>query len=491
MKLHLIFTSALLLLAGCASQPKLTEQDIFKQFPEVLEAKTQLAQAEDTNLALYSPQLSQQANAAYDKALQLARSGKAESVAAAREAIATLAAAKKKTAEAKYTFDEVLMARARARNVNAQNLIPEEYNSAEKALSSAFASLETGDEDKAKKDINQMRNQFLDIELKALKTNLTGFAKDALTKAKAADIADVAPRTMLAAQDEYKLALDTLEADRTDIPKANIHASKAIWLTQQATAIAQSIKGFENAKFDEEQKMLWYQEQLTRVVAPLATEVPFNLANKEMVQDLQNKIAALVKERNLLSASVEQAKLQNSELETSSKQAVSALQKDKEEAVLAAKLALEQEQNHKREIAQKFAAVQSMFAPEEATVYRQLDNVLIRAQGFAFKSGSSEIESSNFVLLNKIIDAIKRFPASTIVVSGHTDSVGGDELNLQLSQRRAETVANFITQVGQVAPERVTFLGYGKEKPVASNESDKGRASNRRVEILIVNTTEN
>ncbi|MFT6895932.1 MAG: outer membrane protein OmpA-like peptidoglycan-associated protein [Paraglaciecola sp.] len=491
MKRQLALASVMLLLAGCASQPKLTEQDIFTQFPEVLEAKTQLAQVQEEKLALYSPQLTLQANAAYEKAMQLARKGKAESEVAARESIATIAAAKKKTAEAKYAFDEVLVARERARNVNAQNIIPDDYDIAEKALSNAFASLEAGDEAKAKKDINQMRLQFLDLELKALKTNLTSFAKEALAKAKADDIADSAPRTMLAAQDEYKLALNTLEADRTDIPKANIHASKAIWLTQQATSIAQSIKSFENAKFDEEQKLLWYQKQLSRVVAPLETSVEFNLPNKEMVQDLQNKIAVLVKERNVLSASVEQAKRQNIELEASSKQAVSALQKDKDQAVLAAQLALEQEQSHKREIAQKFAAVQSMFTPDEATVYRQLDNVLIRAQGFAFKSGSSEIESTNFVLLNKIIDAIKRFPNSNIVVSGHTDSIGGDDLNLQLSQRRAQTVANFITQVGQVAPQRVEHLGYGKEKPVATNETDKGRAANRRVEILIVNTTEN
>ena len=154
---------------------------------------------------------------------------------------------------------------------------------------------------------------------------------------------------------------------------------------------------------------------------------------------------------------------------------------------MAIQLELEQQCKEKQEDDARFANVQSLFAEDEATVYRQIDNVLIRAQGFSFKSGGSEIESSNFSLLNKMSDAISQFPNAKLVVSGHTDSTGSAELNLTLSQERAETVANFLTQVGNIDASRITSNGFGKEKPVASNESVDGRAQNRRVEILIVN----
>ena len=165
----------------------------------------------------------------------------------------------------------------------------------------------------------------------------------------------------------------------------------------------------------------------------------------------------------------------------------SRLARDKDEAILSAKMALEKEQKEKREDNARFAGVQSLFNEEEAAVYRQLDNVLIRAQGFSFKPGSSEIESSNFTLLNKINDAISRFPNSKILVSGHTDSTGSAELNLALSKNRARTVADFMSQVGNIDVNRIQSNGFGKEKPVASNETVEGRAQNRRVEILIIN----
>ena len=121
-------------------------------------------------------------------------------------------------------------------------------------------------------------------------------------------------------------------------------------------------------------------------------------------------------------------------------------------------------------------------------IYRQVDDVLIRAHGFMFKSGNSEIDSSNFALLNKITQAIAKFENANIVISGHTDSTGSDEKNMSLSQQRAEKVAQFLAQVGRISPNKIEHKGFGESRPVASNETDEGRASNRRVEILIKNS---
>ncbi|UCE76753.1 MAG: OmpA family protein, partial [Gammaproteobacteria bacterium] len=68
-----------------------------------------------------------------------------------------------------------------------------------------------------------------------------------------------------------------------------------------------------------------------------------------------------------------------------------------------------------------------------------------------------------------------------------TDSTGSAEVNKTLSQQRAGHVAKFLAEVGGISASRIMATGYGKERPVASNETPEGRAANRRVEILIRN----
>jgi outer membrane protein OmpA-like peptidoglycan-associated protein len=72
------------------------------------------------------------------------------------------------------------------------------------------------------------------------------------------------------------------------------------------------------------------------------------------------------------------------------------------------------------------------------------------------------------------------------LIEGHTDSVGSDEYNLDLSKKRAEAVKNALVAKG-VGEERITPKGYGKKYPVASNKTSDGRQLNRRVEVVILN----
>lgn len=463
-------------LSGCATQKILTEQEIFAQHPTLAQAKTSIETAERDNLALYSPAQLKNAEKVYQDALEQAQKNSPKVNESASEVIARIDAAEKQAVKAKYVFEEVFNARDRAIKVNASSAAPAAFKKAETELAKMLALLEVGDDEKAKRDMNALRNQYLEIELNSLKRNMLSVAEKALTSAKKNDVDDIAPRTIAMAEDEYRLALATLEADRTDTQKANVHSNRAIWLVQRAKGIVDINTLFKNADFDEEQKILWYQDQLSQVVKSVDDDVDFNLPNKEVINNLHHAVARVVEERKNLSMGLESAE---------TKQTM--LTKDKEQALKAAKMELEQEQADKRADAERFARVQSLFSPDEANVYRQLNNVLIRAQGFAFKSGSSEIESSNFVLLNKIIEAIKNFPGASIMVSGHTDSLGSEELNMALSTARAQTVANFITQVGRIPKEKVDSNGFGKNKPVASNETVEGRAENRRVEILMIN----
>jgi OOP family OmpA-OmpF porin len=80
---------------------------------------------------------------------------------------------------------------------------------------------------------------------------------------------------------------------------------------------------------------------------------------------------------------------------------------------------------------------------------------------------------------------VKLLPGARIVVEGHTDAQGRPDTNLQLSQERAEAVRGWLLQNSGLTPARVTALGYGADRPVATNDSEEGRALNRRIEIIL------
>ncbi|MFT6270036.1 MAG: outer membrane protein OmpA-like peptidoglycan-associated protein [Alphaproteobacteria bacterium] len=478
---------AVALMGGCASKPTISENEVFTQYPSVLEASKLIEEANGDNLMFFSPEQMKETTRVYEAALNDAKAGKANAKTLAQEAVARAKAARVQADSAKYTFEEVLLAREKALNVNARSVVVDEFAEAEKEFAKAIALLEVGQEERAKRDIDALKNQYLAIELNALKTNMLNVAQQAVAKAIKDDLDDVAPRTVAQAKDELELAVDTLEANRIDTVKANIHSNRAIWLIKQAEGIADIDAYFNNADFDNEQEILWYQDQLSDVVSPVNKDVQFNTTNKRVVAKLRQQLAALVNENTRLLANLDASKMQIKTITSESQSKQNKLERDNAQAIMQAKLQRDKELAEKAANDQRFAVVQSMFAEEEATVYRQRDNVLIRAHGFSFKSGGSQIESSNFVMLNKISDAIKRFPDANVVISGHTDSTGSPEINQSLSQARAEVVANFITQVSEIDTDKVTFLGHGEDKPVATNDTVDGRAQNRRVEILIVN----
>jgi outer membrane protein OmpA-like peptidoglycan-associated protein len=89
------------------------------------------------------------------------------------------------------------------------------------------------------------------------------------------------------------------------------------------------------------------------------------------------------------------------------------------------------------------------------------------------------------VKLNAVATAlIKEDPLSTMVVEGHTDSQGAEGDNQELSQRRAESVRDYLVSRG-VAGDRITAQGFGESRSIADNSSAEGRANNRRVEIVV------
>jgi outer membrane protein OmpA-like peptidoglycan-associated protein len=97
------------------------------------------------------------------------------------------------------------------------------------------------------------------------------------------------------------------------------------------------------------------------------------------------------------------------------------------------------------------------------------------------KSDLSAAAQSN---LDKLASVLKEYPDTDIEIQGHTDSKGTDDYNMKLSERRANTVADYLRSKG-ISSSRITTKGFGKTAPIASNDTEEGRAQNRRVAFLI------
>ncbi len=116
-------------------------------------------------------------------------------------------------------------------------------------------------------------------------------------------------------------------------------------------------------------------------------------------------------------------------------------------------------------------------------VQRQGDQIkLIMPGNITFATNSDAISSSFYQPLNNLANSLKQFNQNTIQIVGYTDSTGSRQLNMDLSQRRAQSVANYLTSQG-VNGANLSARGAGPDNPIASNADVNGRAQNRRVEV--------
>ena len=105
-----------------------------------------------------------------------------------------------------------------------------------------------------------------------------------------------------------------------------------------------------------------------------------------------------------------------------------------------------------------------------------------------FDTGSATLKPGAREKLAKISGILLGHPGLNLQVEGHTDSVGSDEFNQQLSQRRAGSVRDFLAQQG-VPGGSISARGFGKTQPAASNDTPEGRQQNRRVELVVTGET--
>jgi OOP family OmpA-OmpF porin len=129
-------------------------------------------------------------------------------------------------------------------------------------------------------------------------------------------------------------------------------------------------------------------------------------------------------------------------------------------------------------------SVKPAAAPVDATVCQQLFSELLVKASIRFEPKRATIDPDSAGLLDHLIETALRCPTVNIEVAGHTDADGDNASNQTLSEKRAQAVVDYLVKAGLPA-DRFTAVGYGSTQPLASNDTDEGKAQNRRIEFVV------
>ena len=475
-----------LILFGCGSQPTSLPSGS-EVPPEIKTLSDALQKAREGHLHLYAPDTFEEIVGLLNSTERNLSKAPAKAKTSLQQGLDMMATLKQKSATIKQMLNDVDVARTSAILAGADQYYQSEWNNLDQDLTDIARTLEND----PKKDIVKKQKEaitgYRNLELNALKVSVLGNAETALELADEKELADFAPRTMRLAEEEYLLGTAVLNNDRRQTNKAASHAKNVIFHVEHAQSLAERISSLKEKDSSLEEILLWHESQLAKAVQPLAITLPVNQGEEAVTKVISDYVGELLAERNALAQAVDEGKLRELDLEKKRQQDLASLQESMEQEMLSVQLASDTEKRRAAEVKRRFQFVQKLFNIKEAEVFQQGQNVLIRAYGFTFKPGSSEVTEDNLNLISKIIDAIETFPNSNIEISGHTDSLGNRKTNQKLSTLRAKNVADLLSSAGGIADSRLKSTGYGPTKPVSPNDTEQGRAANRRVEVLIIN----
>lgn len=427
----------------------------------------------------------------------------------------------KATEVSKLSLQEYLDPRKKAKAAQAPTLVPELYSEAEIQFMKATEKVESGNVKDALKEADKSSPLFDTAEMEAIRVKILGTADKLIEKALADDAGKYALSTLDKARTAREKANAILTNDRYNRTEAVKEARRAEYEARHASNIGLSVRSLNRNDQAWEKLMLIYEIQMNRVGAAIGLEnLPFDngplaaadtliayisslQAGKEQLSEQQANLATgvseqlqqvlarlgstsdaqdpialaqtvdvevsnLIEERNALNQQVKETRTQLAEL-------------SKEHDEVAAELEVRTDRE------EKFKKAKMMLNPSEGEVlFNSSNDIVLRLSGLSFDVGKSDIKDEHVPLLEKVKQVIEMFPESQLVVEGHTDASGDPKSNITLSEKRAFAVMQYLRQSLLIPADRIQSIGYGSEKPVASNQTAEGRAKNRRIDVIIM-----
>ena len=511
---------SLILIAGVLSIPALTRAADESEFDE-------LQRLMDSARVLEAPIFAPKNWAMADRAFQDASTHKDmqrqqkyidKDVAKAREYVEN---AVKATEVCRLSLQQYLEPRKRAIDARAPSLVTPLYDLAETQFMKATEKVESGDVKGALKEADKASPMFATAELEAIRTDILGTADKLIAKAVVDDAEKFALSTLDRARSYRERANTVITGNRYNRDEAPQQAVLDEYEARHASNIALSVRALNKNDQAWEKLMLVYEIQMNRVGGAMGVEhLPFDngpLAAADSIisyvralqaenqrltgqmkdlsgnvtSDLQKvmhrfgdsteeadpikltaaidrKVTDLITENANLSGHVDSLNRQFAQLEQAHEQ-------------VSEKLASRVERE------EKFKQAKQKLNPSEGEVlFNASNDIVLRLSGLSFDVGKSEIEDQHVPLLEKVKEVIEMFPDAKVRVEGHTDASGEETRNVLLSEKRALAVMQYLRQSLLISADRISSVGYGSERPVASNQSDDGRAKNRRIDVIIM-----
>ncbi|HDP98507.1 MAG TPA: hypothetical protein ENN22_04900 [bacterium] len=377
-------------------------------------------------------------------------------------------------------FENLLRAREDALEANAVEFAKDKFEKAESNFLDAAKTLENESFSKAKEMAPKIEEQFRDAELSAIKVSIIGNVKKMLTQAEKQKVKKYAPETIQKATDLLNSAESILISDRSAKTEAKDKAELAEYEVKHAMFLNEKINELRKDDTNWEQLILEHESFFSQILKELGFSPRFDQGFDKPTQSVLKAIKSLKDQNKELSNEIYALDQKIEKLENEKNELMDDLAQLKEkEAGLRTKLTIEQKQK------EKFQKIESLFKKDEAAVLREADRIIIRLVGLNFASGKAVINPEHFGLLTKLQRAIKIFPDYQISVEGHTDNRGDDRMNQSLSLKRARAVMAYLIANMGVDESQINAVGYGEDKPLASNQTEQGRAQNRRIDIVL------
>lgn len=388
-------------------------------------------------------------------------------------------------------FTQALSARKDAMNAEAQKFSKDLWNDAEEEMKEAAVQLEKGDAGDAKEKAKTATGIYREAELESIKVNYLANAKKLVEKADADKVSKAAPKTLKEAKELINKAERELVENRYDTDEARHLAKQAEYKVLLAMYIANQKKIFNDKDYDVEDYLLMSFEPLEKIGENLDMEMRFDKGVAAPVAQIVGRLDQNEQQIFNLKAANYDSKKQNTNLTAllSEQRKIQSVKDGQmtEEALQAQQrqLVLQQQIDQAALIDEKFDKIQQIFTADEAQVFRQKDEVIIRMIGINFDVNTAIIKEEDYSILTKVQTALTTFDNASIVIEGHTDSQGGDDANMELSKKRADAILSYLSANSKINKARFSTEGFGESKPVANNETALGRTKNRRIDIVI------
>ena len=470
-------TTALWILSACAGGRVEMEEVGTKVNPaeEVNRFDSEISNARKNQINVLAPTSFAKAEAYLDDAKKALKGGDEfseilEPIASGR---AQLNNAEEMAQVARTTLPDAIKARELARAAGATTL-GEDYVSAEEQFLKLTKAIENNDLKYAQNNREKVAAAFDQLEVRAIKEQTLGEARKLIKQAEEEGARKLTPKTLEVARQKLNDADAFISEHRYEKEKIQQKSAEALFQAQRLVQVTKQSK--QVGAMQPEQLTLWVEGILSQTTNKLSAPDMRNKSFDTQRENILGSIKSLQEDRQFL-ATQEKAHLEEME---SLKQQVALLEgKTREERAAIERLETEKQFN------ELYTQVKGYFSADEAEVYKQSNRLIIRLRAMQFPVGQAIIMPNNYELLSKVQRSIRTFGEPDVVIEGHTDSTGSDEVNEHLSQQRAESVRDYLVANKTLPEEKIVAIGYGSKRPLASNETEEGRAINRRIDVVI------